>query len=241
DGTELLMVKTNAFGNKDLYISRLEGDFWSNAEELPWNTLRDEDHASFSTDGTKILFSSDRRGGYGKLDLWMSKRLNENNWSAPQNLGPIINTEEDETSGFFVMQDQHLYFSSKGHFNMGGYDVFFSEKDGTRWTDPVNIGYPVNTTGDNRYFQPVEDGTVAYISLYNQEENLNEEDIYRIEIEPLAKVALPERTQFRKDFLLELSDPETGENVKIHYDKAKDDFEVKSSKGKKYKLKVIDD
>lgn len=241
DGRELLLVKTNTFGNKDIYISRLEGDFWSQAEKLPFNTIKMEDHASFSTDGDKILFSSDRRGGFGKLDLWISERLNGQEWGSPVNLGPVINTDEDETSGFFTMENKHLYFSSRAHFNMGGYDIFFSEMEGDKWTDPLNVGYPVNTTGDNRFYQPTGDGTVAYLSLYNQDENLNEEDIYRIKTKSLARITLPERNISNQDFSLEINDPETGETIIILYKKEKNDFEVKSSKNKDYKLKIIDD
>jgi Tol biopolymer transport system component len=241
DGRELLMVKSNAFGNKDIYLSKLEGDFWSKAEKLPLNTIRSEDHASFSTQGDKILFSSDRRGGFGKLDLWVSERSGENNWSAPANLGPVINTEEDETSGFFVLEDQHIYFSSKAHFNMGGYDIFFSEKEGNKWTDPLNIGYPVNTTGDNRFYQPTGDGAVAYLSLFNQDKNINEEDIYRIQTESLAKIEIPERTLSNRNFSIEIKDPETGETIILFYNKEKDDFEIKSSKNREYNLSIIDD
>jgi len=241
DGSELLLVKASRFGNKDIYISKLKGNLWSRAEELSdkINSVRNEDHASFSTDGKMILFSSDRRGGYGKLDIYKSVRLNNDTWSPPENLGKTINTEEDETSAFLAMNDLHLYFASQSHFNMGGFDIFFSEKQNNEWTDPVNIGYPLNTTGDNKYYQPVKKGNTGYISLIGSDTNLNEEDIYRVEIFPLSKIPFPQKTMLNKSFKLEIINPETGETITVNYEREKDEFRIHSTKSVEYELKII--
>lgn len=241
DGKELLLVKDNSFSKNDLFISSLEGNFWSKAVELPdnINSVRNEDHASFSNDGKKILFASERRGGYGKLDLWIAERIGQNSWSDPVNLGPAINSEEDETNAFLVMEDKQLFFSSKAHFNMGGYDVFFSELDGDTWTDPVNIGYPLNTTGDNKFFQPVMNGSAGYISLFNQDENMNEEDIYRIEMESLAKINLPEKKLFGESFRIEIFDPESEESIHLVYDRDADILRTESDNNKKYEVNIL--
>ncbi|MFW5644903.1 MAG: tetratricopeptide repeat protein [Bacteroidota bacterium] len=242
DGTELLLVKKEAFDNGDIYYSKLEGNFWSKAVPLSKkiNTIRDEDHASFSPDGKTLLFSSNRRGGYGKLDIYRSERLENGEWSEPENLGPTINTPENETSAFFMMNNHHLYFASNGHFNMGGYDIFFSEKENNEWTDPVNLGYPLNTTGDNRYYQPVKKGNTGYLSLFDQEENINKEDIYRIEMAPPASIPLPRTHMKSKSFILEIEDPGTGEVIVVSYDKEKDTFRVDSEKNLNYKIRVLE-
>lgn len=242
DGTELLLVKRESFDNGDIYYSRLEGNFWSKAVPISKkiNTIRNEDHASFSTDGKTLLISSDRRGGYGKLDIYRSNRLENGEWSEPENLGPTINTGEDETSAFLMMNNKHIYFASTGHFNMGGYDIFFSEKENNEWTDPVNPGYPLNTTGDNRYYQPVKKGNTGYLSLFNEKDNINQEDIYRVEMAPIAKIPVPRTTMKSKSFILEIEDPDTGEIIVITYDKEKDKFKAESDKNKNYKLRVIE-
>ena len=230
DGKELLLVRKISEDNGDIYYSRLEGTFWSKATDLgkTINTIKNEDHASFSCDGSYIIFSSDRRGGYGKLDLYITKRLNDNTLDQPQNMGNTINTEEDETSAYLAMNDKLLYFSSSGHFNMGGFDIFFSEKTDNGWSEPVNIGFPLNTTGDNRFYQPVNKGNTGYANFFNQKENLKEEDIYRIEITPQSKIQLPEAKKLDKSFSLEVVDKETNKIFKIHYNRATDEFTIEN-------------
>jgi hypothetical protein len=123
---------------------------------------------------------------------------------------------------------------------MGGFDIFFTEKEGENWTDPVNIGYPLNTTGDNTYYQPVKEGNTGFISLFGMETNLNEEDIYRIEMAPLSKIPQPERSLLNKSFSLEIKNPETGEIITVEYNQDQDTFEIRSNKTESYELKVID-
>ncbi len=243
DGKELLLVKENSYDNKDIYYSRLEGDFWSTAVEISKkiNTIRNEDHASFSPDGKTILISSDRRGGYGKLDIYKSERLENGEWTTPVNLGPVINTEEDETSAYLMMNNQHLYFSSTGHFNMGGYDIFFSENQDEEWTDPVNLGYPLNTTRDDRRYYPVKQGNAGYMSLFGENENIHEEDIYRIQMAPLAKIPRAPASLSNKNFILVIKDPETGEIIRLKYDKKKDEFLIDSERFTEFKLKISEE
>ena len=239
DGKELLLVKKNSEGNGDIYFSRLEGNFWSKATTMGKviNTPKNEDHASFSSDGSFIIFSSNRRGGFGKLDLYTAKRLADNSMEQPVNMGPVINTDEDETGAYLVMNDNHLYFSSAGHFNMGGFDIFFSEKTEEGWAKPVNLGYPVNTTGDNRHYQPVNDGNTGYIHLFNDNENLKEQDIFRIEITQLAKIHLLDSKRLNMSFRLEVKNKETGEVITIYYDKDKDEFSAEKPVSPGYDIK----
>jgi tetratricopeptide (TPR) repeat protein len=239
DGKELLLVKRSNRSDGDIYISTYDGQFWSNAEKLGSNinSPRDEAHASFADDGKGLYFSSDRRGGFGGLDLYFAARLPDNSFGQPINLGPQINTNEDETSVFLNKND--LYFCSKGHFNMGGYDIFFAEKmeDGT-WGDAVNIGFPLNTTNDNSFFQPLGDGNIGYIALFNQKENFGFEDIYRIELFPLSEPAPVDDILFNNGFRLVLHEEHTGEKITIIYQYKEGTFKVVSTSNKNYKIEL---
>jgi tetratricopeptide (TPR) repeat protein len=237
DGKELLLVKRSNRSDGDIYISRFDGQFWTSAVKLgsSINTIRNEAHASFAKDGKGLYFSSDRRGGFGGLDLYFAARLPDNSFGEAINLGSEINTPQDETSVF--LRGNTLFFCSKGHFNMGGYDIFFSEKEENgSWSESVNIGFPLNTTNDDSFFQPVGDGTTGYIALYNQNENFGFEDIYRVEILP-ATVPMPvDEVLFNSSFRLLLNDESTGEKITIIYLYQEGDFKVVSTSNKKYRV-----
>lgn len=181
DGKSLLLVKKQK-NNDDIYISEYDGSSWNKAIPVSdnINTRSNEVHASFSDDGLKIFYSSDRRRGEGGFDIWVSEK-GETGWKKPKNLGETINTEFDETTPFTVNNGQTIYFSSKGHYNMGGFDIFYSNKENKEWKTPVNIGYPINTTGDNHFFIPLEKGKKAWISL-KKVDGKDNQDIYSIEI-----------------------------------------------------------
>ncbi|MCF8380232.1 MAG: hypothetical protein K9H49_11680 [Bacteroidales bacterium] len=234
DGSEMLLVKRNNSSEGDIYYSRKTDVFWSKAVKLgkTINTMSDEDHASFSSDGQSIIFSSARKGGQGGLDLYISNRLSDGNWGTAINLGMIINSENDETSAFFTNKDSLLYFSSKGHFNMGGYDIFFSKKDSDgNWIDPANIGFPLNTTTDNTFFQPVNEANIGYIALFGEESNFGVEDIYRVEILPFTDPQAPENPLATKDFIMRLENSKSGEIIEIEYNRNTDSFKIKTPIG----------
>lgn len=122
--------------------------------------------ATVTNDGTLIIFSSDRKGGFGGLDLWMSKKLPNNTWGTAINLGPSINTAEDESFPNFSYDQSFITFASKGHKGMGGYDLFKTEfsTELKTWTKPKNLGYPVNTANDDYTIVFVKNGRYAYKS-----------------------------------------------------------------------------
>jgi hypothetical protein len=149
------------------------------------NTKYWESHASVSYDGKTLYFTSNRKGGYGGLDIYSSTRadVNQDNWEKPVNLGPDINTPFNEETPFISPDGKTLYFSSYGHFNMGGYDIFYSNLlENGKWSVPLNMGYPINTTDDDLFYVPVQDGNFAYVCRYYPEENYGKTDIYRVEI-----------------------------------------------------------
>jgi hypothetical protein len=182
DGTELYLVR-KIRKTTDLYVSKLKDSIWGPMEALNKNinTSSNENHASVSKDGKTLYFSSDRRGGVGKLDIYKSDRQPNGEWGPAVNLGENVNTEEDETNPFICEDNKTIYFSSKGHLNMGGFDIFSTRRMANgRYEKPVNAGYPINTTGDNLFYFPLRNGEIAYSALIRKE-GLGKEDIYRIE------------------------------------------------------------
>jgi outer membrane protein OmpA-like peptidoglycan-associated protein len=156
DGKELYLVH-EYYSHSDILVSRFENGSWTEAKELGGNIngRTSETHASISKDGNKLYFTSDIRGGEGSIDIYVSIKNGKDKWGAPQNLGPVINTQYEEHTPFISSNDSVLFFSSQGHKSMGGSDVFFSElqADGT-WGEPVSLGAPVNTTGEDLFFNP---------------------------------------------------------------------------------------
>ena len=185
DGKDLYFVKGEK-NDRDIYVSHLGETFWSNIEPLneEINSGRAETHASISPDGKTLYFTSNRRGGQGELDIYKATLTSSGEWGSVTNLGPEINTPYDEETPFISQNDSILYFSSKGHYNMGGFDIFYSEKtNDNTWSSPVNIGFPVNTTGDDLFYSPAGNGKTGYISKIKPD-GFGDKDIYRIEILP---------------------------------------------------------
>ncbi len=183
DGTEMILYYDDDYvGN--LYYSKLEDGLWTTATKMGENisTKFWESHASFSRDGQTLYFTSNRKGTSGGLDIYMSELQPNGKWGIPVNLGTTINTRYNEECPYISEDGQTLYFSSYGHYNMGGYDIFYSKKnkDGT-WAEPVNIGYPINTTDDDLFFQPINNGNGAYYSLYSPS-GIGLHDIYYMNI-----------------------------------------------------------
>jgi len=245
DGKSLLLVKTNKRGNNDIWISRFNGNIWGPAEALKGaiNTSSNEDHASFSPDDRYIYFSSDRRGGEGGLDLWYSERMANGEWGEAVNMGDQINSDKDETSAFMAPSGDRFIFASKGHFNMGGYDIFRCEleENGT-WTQPTNIGYPLNTTSDNTFYVPLNKGLQALYTRFSNEA-IGKRDLWYVEILDMEDhveegltlaVDPPEISQ--KDFAIILVNVDTGEEIEVLYDSETDSFKALAGEKSTYKV-----
>lgn len=184
-GTELFLSKDDDF-NSDLYSSKLVDGVWTTAEKLNKNinTRYWESHAGISPNGNTLYFTSNRKGGIGGLDIWKSEREEATgDWGPAVNLGPEINTPYNEDTPFMTDDGSTLYFSSQGHENMGGFDIFYSTlgDDGT-WSEPVNLGYPLNTSDDDLFFVPVNNGINAYYTIFDPLEGSGKEDIYLLDI-----------------------------------------------------------
>lgn len=175
-------------GSCDLYFSALDGTEWKEPRNLgfPVNTRAWESQPSISFDGKVLYFSSARPGGMGGMDIWMTI-YNKGRWSAPQNLGPEINTPGNEESPFIAKDDATLYFTSDYHPGMGGVDIFYTRK-GTngRWEKPTNIGYPINTNKDERCMAIGANGIDAYIAS-ERTEGYGGLDLYEFELHAAAR------------------------------------------------------
>jgi hypothetical protein len=180
DGKTLLMVKNGA-DNKDLYVSYYTENAWTKAVSLPKtvNSTADETWASLSADGKKLYFASNRSGGYGGSDIYYCVKDKNNQWGKPKNAGNIINTAFDEDCPVTAANDRLLFFSSKGHYSMGGYDIFYTSPDAKSWKTPVNIGFPINNTSDDKGFTPLSDGRSGYYSQFNTQGS-GDEDIFKV-------------------------------------------------------------
>ena len=171
----------------DLYISKYDSTQgeWQEPQEPEGdiNSRFWETHGCIGPGGNTLYFTSNRRGGYGRLDIYVSYyNYRKGEWGEPRNLGDSINTRFNEATPFISSDGQYLFFSSQGHEGMGGFDIFRSKKkaDGS-WSEPVNLGYPINTTNDDRFFHPVKNGKAGYISRFNREGG-GGQDIFRLSI-----------------------------------------------------------
>lgn len=181
DGTELILYK----GNPDwggLFVSKQVGTEWTIPRMLGENINSKKYHetsASVSADGNTIYFVSDRKGTIGGKDIWKAGKGPNGEWGIPQNLGKMINTQVDEESPFIHPDGKTLYFSSKGHKSMGGFDIFKSVNQNGYWSQPENIGYPINTAGDDVHFVLTADGKNGYFTS-SRTGTLGEQDIYKV-------------------------------------------------------------
>ncbi|MGD2035935.1 MAG: hypothetical protein PVF73_12810, partial [Bacteroidales bacterium] len=148
DGDQLFLYLYVTPNAGELFTTRLEENGWSDLEPLNENinTKYHETFASLSADGKTLFFTSNRPGGSGGLDIYMSKLDETNDWGPAVNLGPVVNTPFDEENPIINADNEILYFSSQGHLNMGGFDLFRSQRKGeNEWRQPINMGSPVST------------------------------------------------------------------------------------------------
>ncbi len=181
DGKLLFLSKDDNF-NSDIYLSSYDGNSWSKTLKLNKNinTKYWESHGFISEDGNHLIFASDRPGGFGGLDLYISTKVN-GDWGPAVNVGPEINTQFNEDRPFLINNGKTLFFSSQGHENMGGYDIFRSDlQTNNLWSVPKNLGYPLNTPDDNFFFMPIGNGKSGYYSIFKESGGFGKEDIYKI-------------------------------------------------------------
>lgn len=166
DGTLLFLYKTDNFDG-NIYSSEFINNTWTPVTKLNRNinTKFYESHAAISPDGKKLYFTSNRDGGFGGLDIYVSEKDSRGDWGPAVNLGNQVNTLYNEDTPFITINDSLLYFSSEGHSGTGGYDIFRSRRSGNEWEKPENLGFPINSTDDDRFFQPFNNDQNGFYSI----------------------------------------------------------------------------
>jgi len=183
---ELYLHRDN--GGGDLYMTSLKEIKGKCPKRLGKNinSKYNESMAATNHDGTEIYFISDRPGGVGGKDIWMSQRGEGNAWEKAINLGPVINTTGDELFVWVSPNSDRIWFSSQGHQSMGGYDVFVSEKSGEQWRIPQNAGMPVNSAFDETSISLSSDGLTGLL-VSNRPGGYGGYDIYTVKFPETKK------------------------------------------------------
>lgn len=189
---QTLLIYKDANGG-DIYFSTLDGNNWTFPQAMgsDINSPNWETSACLTPDGNTLYFVSDRKeGSLGGKDIWKCVKLPNGKWSKALNVGAPINTPYDEESPFIHPSGNVLFFSSNGHQTIGGYDVFFSTRDEGNWQQPLNIGYPINTTDDDVFYVTSPDGKRGYYASASRAEGYGDKDLYIISIPERKEQAL---------------------------------------------------
>ena len=181
DGSKLYVYRFTGNDGGDLYESILFGLDWEEPKHMNKNinTKYHESSVSLSFDGRHLYFISDKESGLGGRDIFLSEMDVNGEWGLSKNMGPVINTKYPEDGVFVHPDGVTLYFSSKGHGSMGGYDIFRSTYVNGRWQAPINLGYPINGPDDDVFFVVSGSGNRAYFAS-SKIGGYGEKDIYKI-------------------------------------------------------------
>ena len=222
--SQTLILQKDDLGDVNLYYSNWDGHDWTlpNRFGSNINTEFVEGGACFSLDKNVIYFSSNRPGGFGGMDIYRSVKLPNGEWSLAQNLGPSINTALNEDSPVITADGKIFYFSSAGHQSMGGYDAMYSVLDEEgNFSNPINLGFPLNTSDDELCFFPTFDNHRLYFSS-SREKSLGEKDIFlatkrksfpvNVSLLNCALIS-SECDSFPENILLRVTDLSTGQKI----------------------------
>jgi len=180
DGQELYTFHSDEKNEGDIHKCILKGDIWSEPQPLNKNINTEawEGSCSVSADGRLFFFSSERPDGYGKKDIYVSAKQTNGEWGPAKNLGAMINSEDDEDDPFISTDGTMLFFSSNGHKSIGGFDVMYSLYKDAKWQDAQNMGLPLNTTDDDRYFVLNAKGDMGFFSSNRDSKEKLNQDIF---------------------------------------------------------------
>lgn len=220
DGAYFIYATDEQFQNWELKMAyKEEGKrSYPNAEFIESINGRNshEIAATITNDGSLMIFSSDRKGGFGGFDLWMSKLLPTGTWGEPINMGPTINTEFDETYPNFSKDQSYITFSSNGLKGMGGFDLFKTEfsEDLKTWTKPKNLGYPINTAYDDNTITFVKNGRYAYKSCIRGD-SYGMRDLYLLTFNDVLPTYTVVKSEVKADTLTDMGKLTQTINVNI--------------------------
>ncbi len=181
DGQKLFLYRDNEQGIGNILITERNGETWTTPKELPYpiNSKHQETSACYSPDGQTIYFVSDRPEGKGGKDIYKASKNKDGEWDKAQNLSFKVNTPEDEDAIFLHADGKTLYFSSKGHPTMGGYDIYKTVFNEGEWSTPINMGYPLNSPDDDVCFVLAASGDHGYYTSIKSTGE-GKRDIYEI-------------------------------------------------------------
>ncbi len=182
DGQQMMIFIGGANGTGNLYTIDKEGSGWTAPITMgtPINNLKYlESTASITPDGKVMYFASNRKGGYGGLDIYRSDKGEDGKWGTPKNLGAKVNSKYDEDAPFIHPDQRLLFFTSDGHNTIGGRDIFKTQLVNGSWIKPMNMGYPINTTANDNYFTLTADGRNGYFSS-DRKGGVGGQDIYTL-------------------------------------------------------------
>jgi outer membrane protein OmpA-like peptidoglycan-associated protein len=192
DGKYLIFTSCNrqdGMGSCDLYLSVYRNEGWSSPVNmgLAFNSPSWDGQPCFGLDGTTLYFSSSRPGGMGGRDIWYVYQIAVGKWSRPINVGPMINTADNEESPFIHFDGQTLYFMRDGKDGLGGYDLYMSRKalDG-KWQKPENMGAPINSGSNEGALSLYPDGSRAVITRETENQR---NDLFEFELPEKYKAA----------------------------------------------------
>ncbi|MGZ3883434.1 MAG: hypothetical protein ACXVPQ_06470 [Bacteroidia bacterium] len=223
DGQTLIVYKDDG-GNGNIYFSEWDGKTWGSLQSFgsDINTKSWESHACLNADGSILYFVSDRPGGFGGRDIYRCVKLPNGKWSKALNIGPTVNTAYDEDGAFIHPDGKTFFFASKGHKSMGGFDIMFSIIDeDNKFSEPFNMGHPINTPDDDVFYVTSPDGKRSYVSSV-KEGGYGEKDIYMITIQAAPEKALAlfrgqiiaaEGEKLPDDIVIVVRDKNTGELI----------------------------
>lgn len=211
DGRSLIFTSCygrEGYGSCDLFISYKTGDSWSVPENLGSvvNGPSWESQPSLSADGRTLYFVSNRPGGVGNRDIWVTTRDENDAWTTPRNLGPSINTRYEDVSPFIHPNNTTLYYASNGRTGFGGYDIYYTQRRGESWEEVKNLGAPINTGEDQVSLFISSDGLKGYYSLEDQSDPQVKSKLYEFDVPEDMQVAA--RTFYVTGTI---TDAETGE------------------------------
>jgi len=247
DGQRLFVYKQTKKDGGDIYYSNLNGEEWSKPEKLKGdvNTEEWEGSATLTSDGKTLYFASAREGGFGGRDLYSAELQADESWGEVKNLGPVINTRFDDDAPFIHPDRRTLYYSSKGHNSMGGYDIFYTYLSDEGWDKPENVGYPINTIDDDRYYVLSADAKTGYYSTAGRSEN-GTHDIYTVSPGHFGKrpilaliVGVTQADGELKEADITVTNDETGELAgKFKSNAASGKYMLALTPGNKYKIAI---
>jgi len=244
-GKKLYLYKSENKGEGNLYTVNVNGENFGLPEKMDenFNSVHIESGISVAPKGNVIYFTSNRPGGYGGKDIYVIYKQKGDRWSEAKNMGPRVNTQYDDIAPYITPDGKTLYFSSKGHINIGGFDIFETKLENNSWSKPENMGYPVNTVYDDAHFYVNNDGKEAYITS-NRPGGFGSYDIYQVDLFP-AEDLITLAGNFDDDLAKQALDAkilvEQTDNDKVWFQQqlsTDENFSVQLQTGNAYKVNI---